>query len=418
MTNEVFSDAFSQDELQYMIARLKEALATYTDEMISEDPLFVRQKEEIQETIDRYTAMLADAPATIERTPASVHFMPMDAYGCTSLTHNKEEILLHQQDCEWLSDVPSPYICSFLSVTNFYPTSEEIFYVSQEIDQNRETVIDGHWEGPKGSSVLFFYSTYNGIAVSETNCGSRIDVLPYLDGDEKPEECFLEKTPKEAAEDVKAFLKERANEWKLFEKIREICGNVRKSAVNVSMIRTWKEWAFTDEMILEAATRSASSANAIPYMNKILTDWKKDGIFEVKDIPEKSVTANAEKKFVSPAVDAINAKADRERYYALLREKAISKADKTLTKANQNVRFKELSAELASMEISLAKAEVFEPKKLPALLERKQALLALRGEVLAEMGIHEEELIPQFICQKCQDTGFLKNGKACDCYKK
>lgn len=221
-----------------------------------------------------------------------------------------------------------------------------------------------------------------------------------------------------AKEDVKAFLKERANEWKLFEKIREICGNVRKSAVNVSMIRTWKEWAFTDEMILEAATRSASSANAIPYMNKILTDWKKDGIFEVKDIPEKSVTANAEKKFVSPAVDAINAKADRERYYALLREKAISKADKTLTKANQNVRFKELSAELASMEISLAKAEVFEPKKLPALLERKQALLALRGEVLAEMGIHEEELIPQFICQKCQDTGFLKNGKACDCYKK
>ena len=221
-----------------------------------------------------------------------------------------------------------------------------------------------------------------------------------------------------AKEDVKVFLKERANEWKLFEKIREICGNVRKSAVNVSMIRTWKEWAFTDEMILEAATRSASSANAIPYMNKILTDWKKDGIFEVKDIPEKSVTANAEKKFISPAVDAINAKADRERYYALLREKAISKADKTLTKANQNVRFKELSAELASMEISLAKAEVFEPKKLPALLERKQALLSLRGEVLAEMGIHEEELIPQFICQKCQDTGFLKNGKACDCYKK
>ncbi len=206
MTNEMFPDAFSQDELQYMIGRLKEALATYTDEMIKLNPRLLRQKEEIQETIDRYTAMLADAPATIERAPASVHFMPLDAYGCTSLTHNKEEILLHQQDCEWLSDVPSPYICSFLSVTNFYPTSEEIFYVSQEIDQNGETVIDGHWEGPKGSSVLFFYSTYNGIAVSETNCGGRIDVLPYLDGDEKPEECFLEKTPKEAAEDVKAFL--------------------------------------------------------------------------------------------------------------------------------------------------------------------------------------------------------------------
>ncbi len=224
-----------------------------------------------------------------------------------------------------------------------------------------------------------------------------------------------------AKEDVKAFLKERTNEWKLFEKIREICGNVRKSATNVSMIRTWKEWAFTDEMILEAATRSASSANAIPYMNKILADWKKDGIFSIKDIPQHGAVSNANhsgKTFVSPAVEEINAKADRERYYALLREKAISKADKAFAKANKNVRFKELTAELATMEISLAKAEVFEPKKLPSLLERKQALLALRSETLAEMGIHEEELTPQFVCQKCQDTGFLENGKACDCYKK
>ncbi|MBQ7924108.1 MAG: DnaD domain protein [Clostridia bacterium] len=224
-----------------------------------------------------------------------------------------------------------------------------------------------------------------------------------------------------AKEEVKNFLKERTSEWKLFEQIREICGNVRKSATNVSMIRTWKDWAFNDEMILEAAKRSASSANAIPYMNKILADWKKDGVFSVKDIPQNgtvSTAYNSGKTFVTPAVEAINAKADRERYYALLREKALSHADKVLQKANKNIRFKELSAELASMEIALAKAEVFEPKKLPALLERKQALLAARNETLAEMGIHEEDLSPQFTCKKCSDTGFLENGKACDCYKK
>lgn len=220
-----------------------------------------------------------------------------------------------------------------------------------------------------------------------------------------------------AKEDVKAFLKERMNEWKLFEKIREICGNVRKSVTNVSMIRTWKEWAFSEEMILEAATRSASSSNAIPYMNKILADWKKDGIFEVKDIPQTATNTNG-KPFISPTVEAVNAKTDRERYYALLREKAISKADKMLEKANKNVRFKEISAELSTMEISLAKAEVFDPSKLPALLERKRSLLAMRSETLAEMGIHEEELVPQYSCMKCSDTGFLENGKACDCYKK
>ena len=69
------------------------------------------------------------------------------------------------------------------------------------------------------------------------------------------------------------------------------------------------------------------------------------------------------------------------------------------------------------MEILLAKAEVFEPKKLPALLERKKALLAERKELLAEMGIKEIDLTPKFTCKKCSDTGFLANGTACDCYK-
>lgn len=218
-------------------------------------------------------------------------------------------------------------------------------------------------------------------------------------------------------EDVKAFLKERTNEWKLFEKIREICGNVRRSATNVSMIRTWKEWAFNDEMILEAASKSASSANPIPYMNKILADWKKDGIFSPKDIVQ-SAPVPSTKATTSPAVEAINAKAERERYYALLREKAIGQADKNLAKANKNARFKDVSAQLAAMEISLAKAEVFEPNKLPSLKAKKDELILLRKNILTEMGIREEELTPQFVCQKCNDTGFLDNGKVCDCYKK
>ncbi|MBE5745133.1 MAG: hypothetical protein E7355_03245 [Clostridiales bacterium] len=224
-----------------------------------------------------------------------------------------------------------------------------------------------------------------------------------------------------AQEDVKAFLKERTNEWKLFEKIREICGNVRKSTMNVSMIRTWKDWTFNDEMILAAATRSAGSANPIPYMNKILAEWKKENIFSIKDIPQNGASfaaANNEKTAVSPTVQAINAKADRERHYALLREKAVVNADKMIAKANKNTLFKDVSAKLASMEITLAKAEVFEPSKLPTLLEEKKRLWEKRKAILAEMGIREEELLPQYTCKKCNDTGFLPNGKSCDCYHK
>ncbi len=221
-------------------------------------------------------------------------------------------------------------------------------------------------------------------------------------------------------EDVKAFLKERTNEWKLLEKLREICGSIRKTTTNLSMIRTWKDWAFQEDMIMEAAKRSATSANAMPYMNKILADWKKAGVLSVKDIPqnEQLGKTNGAKTFVTPAVEAINAKAERERYYALLREKAVTAVDKTMQKANKNARFKAIATELAGMELALAKAEVFEPEKLPALLDRKRALLAERKEVLATMGIAEDALIPRFTCAKCSDTGFLENGVACDCYQK
>ncbi len=220
-------------------------------------------------------------------------------------------------------------------------------------------------------------------------------------------------------EDVKAFLKERTDEWILFEKIREVCGNVKKSVNNLSLLRTWKEWSFNEEMILEAAKRSATSANALPYMNKIITQWKSEGIFSVKDIPQNGGNNGGKAApFLPPVVEAINAKADRERYYALLREKAIAKADKRARTANKNGRFKEISAQLAGMEIALAKAEVFEPNKLPSLQEQKKALLNERRTILSGMGIDEAELSPQFACKKCSDTGFLENGVACDCYKK
>ena len=219
---------------------------------------------------------------------------------------------------------------------------------------------------------------------------------------------------------VKAFLKEKNEELKLFEKIREICVSIRKTPMNLSMIRTRRGWSFSHEMILEAAKRSATSANPIPYMNKILADWKKDGVYAVGDIPTqegKQPLANGSRGYTNPSIEAANAKAERERYYALLRERAQTRADKYLAKANANTRFKEISTELSTMEISLAKAEVFEPKKLPALLERKKALLAERKELLAEMGIKEIDLAPKFSCKKCSDTGFLANGTACDCYK-
>ena len=222
---------------------------------------------------------------------------------------------------------------------------------------------------------------------------------------------------------VKEFLKSKNADLKLFTKLREVCGAIRNNATNLSLVTTWREWGFGEEMILEAAKRSAASASPIPYMNKILSDWKQAGVYALKDIPESKTTgagtssSSVPRGYVNPMIEAVNAKADRERYYATLREKAQSIADKFIAKANKNGRYKELTTELSKMEIALAKAEVFEPKNLPALSEQKAALLRERRSLLEAMGIEEEQLLPKFTCSKCSDTGFLPSGVACNCYK-
>ena len=235
--------------------------------------------------------------------------------------------------------------------------------------------------------------------------------------------CSLFKDGVVSAEGVKAFLKEKNDELKLFTKIQSICGGLRKSAAILELIKTWRDWNFGDEMILEAAKRSASGSNPIPYMNKILSDWKQKSVFAVKDIPSAPTSGSASGGnavrggYTNPTIEAANAKSDRERYYALLREKAQTRAEKFLSKANENQRFKEITAELSRMEFALAKAEVFEPAKLPALEEQKAALLTERKAILSGLGIEEAQLVPQFSCGRCQDTGYLKSGVACNCYK-
>ncbi len=223
-----------------------------------------------------------------------------------------------------------------------------------------------------------------------------------------------------SADAVKEFLKEKNDELRLFSKIQAQCGTIRKTPANLSLIRTWRAWEFSDEMILEAAKRSASSTNPVPYMNKILSAWKHENVRFVKDIPDVSTEktgAGTKPSHITPAIEAVNAKSARERYYAILREKAQARADRFTAKANENVRFKEISTLLSKMEMDLAKAEIFEPKKVDALQTKKAELLGERKTILSELGISEAELSPQYVCKKCLDSGFMKNGIACTCYK-
>ena len=118
-------------------------------------------------------------------------------------------------------------------------------------------------------------------------------------------------------------------------------------------------------------------------------------------------------------IDDLNYKGDRESFYSKRREDAFNKAERYLNKANKNERFKEVSTELGKLEIALAKAEVFEPAKLPLLQSTKESLLKERRAILGWLGIDESLLKEEthYKCKKCSDTGFLPDGTSCGCYK-
>jgi hypothetical protein len=221
-------------------------------------------------------------------------------------------------------------------------------------------------------------------------------------------------------ESVKEYLKAKNADLKLLAKIQEYCGTLRATANNLALLTTWREWNFSDEMILEAAKRSASSAAPVPYMNKILSEWKRAGYTKVADLDkeEKPTQKPTATGYQNPSVDAANAKSDREKYYAERREHALSVADKFMAQANANARFKELSRLLSKMEMELAKAEIYAPETLPKLQRQQAEWQKERLQILQSLGIEEWQLQPQFECKKCSDTGFLKNGVACNCYQK
>lgn len=224
------------------------------------------------------------------------------------------------------------------------------------------------------------------------------------------------------AEGVKEALKTMNADLKLLGQLQQLCGGIRPGASNLALIKVWREWSFSDEMILEAAKRSASSASPIPYINRILSEWKRSEYRTVADV-EKEENPTAQKtsvgsvpSYVAATVEAANAKAAREKYYADKREKAQSEADRYAMKAKSHPRFGAIEKALSKMNMDLAKAEIYSPDTLPSLKKQQETLVKERLQILASLGIEEWQLLPQYECKKCADSGFMKNGKACDCY--
>ena len=124
-----------------------------------------------------------------------------------------------------------------------------------------------------------------------------------------------------------------------------------------------------------------------------------------------------DKDTVLPGIAAANAKSARDKWYADKRAKAEAAADRYRAIVNGSERFKQIERALGNLNLEMAKAELYEPHRLPGLQEARLDYLEERQELLAHLGVQEWQLLPQYDCEKCNDSGYLQDGRMCDCYE-
>ncbi len=213
---------------------------------------------------------------------------------------------------------------------------------------------------------------------------------------------------------VRAYCASRDRELRLLQKIQNLCGVVKKSQSALDMIAAWRSWNFSEEMILEAAARSANASSPLPYMNKLLSEWKRLGAMSPEQIPAKERVAP---EFKSEAAVAADMRADRERHYSELRARAVQRAERAKAQAERDGKFREADAAIRRTEIELAKAELYAPETVSSLRSRMEKIRRERSEALRSIGLTDSDLVPAYSCPKCSDTGYLPDGKMCDCYQ-
>ena len=165
----------------------------------------------------------------------------------------------------------------------------------------------------------------------------------------------------------------------------------------------WKTWNFSNEMILEACKLSAGKSSPIAYVNGILSSWKNKGIFNVSDISTSvSVSTDSQESY--------------NREYERRRMNALSTAQKNTDTAMSIDGFSAVYGRLNGIEKDLAFAEINGDSNALAKLEAEKKELLTRAENLLEKhGLTLRDLSPRFMCEKCNDTGYVGTHR-CDCY--
>lgn len=118
-------------------------------------------------------------------------------------------------------------------------------------------------------------------------------------------------------------------------------------------------------------------------------------------------------------IAAVNAKADRERWYNERRQKAESRPNKIKEELKKDSEWRQTLAALSNLEFEFAKDNHYNNDRNKIALQEKQNMLLVKKEqILRKFGYTMDDLTPKYYCPKCNDSGYYPNGKGCDCYNK
>jgi predicted transcriptional regulator len=159
----------------------------------------------------------------------------------------------------------------------------------------------------------------------------------------------------------------------------------------------------------------------------------KDLLKEIRKVTEEAKARRAEKAKMKEekgktasiisaqeqAVKDADAKSARERFYALRREQAEIDAARIQDKLNKIPKFAAAMRQINQSEIHMARLEIAgDVNGMRALRIQCAGWRHEIEDVLQDFGYTQDDLKPKRICLKCSDTGYLPDGKACDCYPK
>jgi len=182
--------------------------------------------------------------------------------------------------------------------------------------------------------------------------------------------------------------------------------NRRPNSWDRENVTLWKNWNFSEDMILEAAKLSAGKSSPLGYMTGILSNWKNNNVYDLA-----SISNTSENKTVS-------SQEEYNREYGRRRSVAVMRAQKNLDLANAIDGFSDIYQRLGDIERDLAFAEINNNQTALYKFEQEKAELTETATLLLKnIGLTLEDLSPKYACEKCNDTGYVGTNR-CDCFNK